>query len=66
MAPEINEDNLIKNPCIVEAGNGKFYIIWKVSWSTKGISYTSFKNLIDWSEQKYIPVIHHEVDVMNS
>jgi hypothetical protein len=44
---------------------GTFHLVWTVSWNEKGIGYASSKDLISWSEQKYIPVMEHETGARN-
>ncbi len=41
-------------------------MVWTVSWNDKGIGYASSSDLINWSEQKFIPVMQHEEKARNS
>jgi len=36
-----------------------------VSWGEKGIGYSSSKDLVHWTEQRYIPVMEHEANARN-
>ncbi len=65
LAPEVGKDKLMRDPCIVKGGDNKFHMVWTVSWNEKGIGYANSTDLIHWSEQKYIPVMHHEPDARN-
>ncbi|WP_058105583.1 glycoside hydrolase family 43 protein [Maribacter dokdonensis] len=65
LEPNIGKDKLMRDPCIVKGGDNKFHMVWTVSWNERGIGYASSTNLIDWSEQKYIPIMHHEPDAVN-
>ena len=65
LAPEVGEDKLMRDPCIISGSDGKFHMVWTVSWKEKGIGYASSKDLIHWSEQKYIPVMEHEPTARN-
>ncbi len=65
LIPEVGEDKLMRDPCITQGGDGKFHMVWTVSWGEKGIGYASSKDLIHWSEQKYIPVMEHELNTQN-
>jgi hypothetical protein len=40
-------------------------MVWTVSWNDKGIGYASSKDLLNWSEQKFIPVMAHEDSARN-
>jgi hypothetical protein len=56
----------MRDPCIIRGGDGKFHIVWTVSWNDRGIGYASSEDLINWSEQKFIPVMQHEEKARNS
>ena len=40
-------------------------MVWTVSWSEKGIGYAHSSDLVNWSEQQYIPVMEHEPEAKN-
>jgi beta-xylosidase len=63
--PRAGKDKLMRDPCIIQSPDGLFHMVWTVSWEEKGIGYASSKDLLEWSEQKYIPVMEHEPDAMN-
>ena len=65
LTPEVGEDKLMRDPCIIKGPDGKFHMVWTVSWHEKGIGYANSEDLINWSEQKYIPVMEHEPDANN-
>lgn len=46
------------DPCIIRGEDGLFHMVWTVSWNQRGIGYAHSKDLIHWSEQQYIPVMH--------
>ena len=60
LTPAVGNDKLMRDPCIIKGHDGKFHMVWTVSWQEKGIGYAFSKNLATWSEQKYIPVMEHE------
>ena len=39
---------------IIKGGDGKFHMVWTVSWEEKGIGYANSEDLINWSEQVFI------------
>lgn len=66
LKPTVSKDKLMRDPCIIRGGDGKFHMVWTVSWNDKGIGYASSTDLISWSEQKFLPVMAHEEKVRNS
>jgi len=65
LKPLLSKDKLMRDPCIIRGADGLFHMVWTVSWNEKGIGYASSKNLVDWSEQQYIPVMAHEDSALN-
>lgn len=65
LKPELSKDKLMRDPCIIKGGDGKYHMVWTVSWSENGIGYATSKDLIHWSEQKMIPVMAHQKDARN-
>ena len=63
--PKVGKDKLMRDPCIIKGPDNKFHMVWTVSWNEKGIGYANSTDLINWSEQKYIPVMRHEPDARN-
>jgi hypothetical protein len=66
LKPEVGNDKLMRDPCIVRGTDNRFHMVWTVSWKEKGIGYASSPDLIHWSEQKYIPVMEHEANARNT
>lgn len=65
LTPEVGNDKLMRDPCIIEGDDGKCHMVWTVSWNERGIGYAHSEDLINWSEQQYIPVMHHEPEALN-
>lgn len=65
LTPEVGGDKLMRDPCIIKGGDNKFHMVWTVSWNERGIGYANSTDLINWSKQKYIPVMHHEPTARN-
>ncbi|MDA0194578.1 MAG: glycoside hydrolase family 43 protein [Bacteroidetes bacterium] len=65
LTPTVGGDKLMRDPCIIKGGDGKFHMVWTVSWNERGIGYANSKDLINWSEQKFIPVMQHEAGARN-
>lgn len=66
LTPEVGKDKLMRDPCIIKGGDGLYHMVWTVSWTDKGIGYANSKDLINWSEQKFIPVMTHEEGARNT
>lgn len=65
LQPVLSKDSLMRDPCIIRGTDGLFHMVWTVSWNQRGIGYASSNDLINWSEQQYIPVMHHEDSARN-
>lgn len=65
LTPTVGESKLMRDPCIVRGPDGTFHMVWTTAWEGKTIGYASSKDLIEWSEQKAIPVMAHEPIVRN-
>lgn len=66
LTPAVSKDKLMRDPCIIRGADGLFHMVWTVSWKDKGIGYASSKDLITWSEQKFIPVMAKEDGARNT
>lgn len=53
----VGTDKLMRDPCIIRGGDGKFYMVWTVSWNERGIGYASSEDLLNRTalEQPYLP-----------
>lgn len=65
LTPTAGKDKLMRDPSILLGPDGKFHMVWTVSWGEKGIGYSSSKDLVNWSAQQYIPVMEHEPETRN-
>ncbi|HYO22825.1 MAG TPA: glycoside hydrolase family 43 protein [Flavisolibacter sp.] len=66
LKPTVSKDKLFRDPCIIKGADGKYHMVWTVSWADKGIGYASSPDLIHWSEQQFIPVMMHEDSAKNT
>jgi len=66
LKPTVSKDRLFRDPCIVRGGDGKFHMVWTVSWADRGIGYASSTDLVNWSPQRFIPVMTHEDSARNT
>ena len=65
LKPAVGEAKLMRDPCIIRGPEGTFHLVWTTGWHEKGIGYASSENLIDWSEQRFLPVMDHEPEAKN-
>lgn len=66
LKPEIGASKIMRDPSIARGKDGIYHMVWTTDWrGGNGFGYASSKDLIDWSEQKFIPVMNHEPDVVN-
>lgn len=66
LKPTVSNDKLMRDPCIARGGDGRFHMVWTVSWNDRGIGYASSKDLIHWSTQEFIPVMMKEDSARNT
>lgn len=64
--PTVGKDRLMRDPCIYQDKNGTFHMVWTTGWKDRIIGYASSQDLMNWSEQKTIPVMEHEPTAKNS
>lgn len=65
LKPVVSKDKLMRDPCIIRGTDGLFHMVWTVSWNDKGIGYASSTDLINWSEQQFVPVMQNEDSARN-
>ena len=63
--PEVGNDKLMRDPCVLFGPDKKFHMVWTVSWGEKGIGYAHSEDLVNWSAQQYLPVMEHEQEAKN-
>jgi len=56
---------LMRDPCIIQGPDGVFHMVWTSSWRDKGIGIAHSKDLVKWTEQKFVPVMEHEPTARN-
>lgn len=66
LKPEAGASKIMRDPSIVKGKDDTYHMVWTTDWKGgNGFGYACSKNLINWSEQQYIPVMKHEPDVVN-
>jgi hypothetical protein len=62
----VGGDKLMRDPCIIRGADGRFHMVWTVSWKEKGIGYASSDDLLHWSTQQFLPVMEYESMTLNA
>lgn len=65
IAPTVGESQLMRDPSITRGPDGRFHMVWTTSWEGKTIGYAHSVDLRNWSEQRALPVMEHEPEVLN-
>ncbi len=56
----------MRDPSLVRGPDDTFHLVWTTGWrKDQGFGYASSKDLVNWSEQKFIPVMAHEPATVN-
>lgn len=66
LTPQIGKDKLMRDPSIVQDDKGVFHMVWTTGWWDQGIGYACSEDLVNWSEQKNIPVMEKYEGTKNS
>ncbi len=64
LAPQVGT-KLMRDPCICQGPDGTFHMVWTSGWRDRGIGLAHSKDLIHWSEQKWLEVMAHEPKAVN-
>lgn len=63
---QVGKDKIMRDPSITRGPDGTWHLVWTSAWrGNNGIGYAHSKDLVHWSEQKFIPVMAHEPTVCN-
>lgn len=65
LKPVVGISKLMRDPCIIRTPDGTFHMVWTAGWTERGIGYSSSKDLVNWTEQKYIMVMEKEPAARN-
>jgi len=65
LTPMAGRDKLMRDPFVLQGPDGLFHLVWTVSWKERGIGYARSRDLVQWSEQKTLPVMEHEPNAVN-
>ena len=66
LQPQVGNQKVMRDPSMVKGPDGTFHLVWTSSWrGDKGFGYASSKDLINWSQQSFIPVMEYEPTTVN-
>jgi hypothetical protein len=66
LTPEAGNSRLMRDPSVVQGPDGTYHMVWTCGWrGDNGFGYAYTKDFIHWSQQQFIPVMAHELDVVN-
>ena len=58
LRPQVGHQKVMRDPSIVRSPDGTFHLVWTSSWrGDRGFGYASSRDLIHWSEQRFIQVM---------
>jgi hypothetical protein len=66
LKPTVGSQKVMRDPSMVQGPDGVFHLVWTSSWKgDRGFGYASSKDLKNWSEQQFIPVLQNEPTTVN-
>lgn len=66
LKPEVGVQKIMRDPSIVQGPDSTFHLVWTCSWKgDPAFGYASSKDLINWSEQQYIPIMAFDTTTVN-
>ncbi|RYG25387.1 glycosyl hydrolase family 43 [bacterium] len=58
LRPEVGS-RLLRDPHILRGPDGRYRMVWTTGWNDKGIGYATSRDLVHWSEQRYLPLMEN-------
>ena len=66
LAASVGHNQQFRDPSLLRGPDGTFHLVWTSGWhGDRGFGYADSKDLIHWSEQKFIPVMTNEPTTVN-
>jgi hypothetical protein len=65
LTPQVG-GRLTRDPSFCRGPDGMFHMVWTTSWTDKGFGVAHSKDLLNWSEQQFVPVNADEPDARNT
>ncbi|MBD8488573.1 glycoside hydrolase family 43 protein [Echinicola sp. CAU 1574] len=66
LPPAVGKSQIMRDPSVVKGPEDTYHMVWTTDWKGgNGFGYASTKDFVHWSNQKFIPVMAHEPEVVN-
>lgn len=66
LRPHVGPSKLLRDPSLLQGPDGTFHLVWTTGWrGDQGFGYASSKDLVHWSDEKFVPVMAHEPTTVN-
>ena len=66
LKPRVGPSQLMRDPSLLRGPDGTYHLVWTTGWrGDQGFGYAHSKDLVHWSEQKFVPVMEHEPTTVN-
>ncbi len=65
LVPQVG-GKLTRDPSLCRGPDGVYHMVWTTSWNDKGFGVAHSANLLDWSEQQFVPVNEDEPKARNT
>jgi hypothetical protein len=66
LSANVGANRQFRDPSLLRGPDGIFRLVWTAGWhGDQGFGYASSKDLIHWSEQKFVPVMTNEPTTVN-
>ncbi|TDQ37184.1 glycoside hydrolase family 43 protein [Aureibacillus halotolerans] len=56
----------VRDPFVYETDDGTFHVIWTDGWNSQSIGYASSKDLLNWEDERLIPVMTEVEGTLNT
>lgn len=66
LTPKAGPSSLMRDPSMVQGPDGTFHLVWTTGWrGDLGFGYASSKDLVNWSEQQFVPIMAYDTATVN-
>jgi predicted GH43/DUF377 family glycosyl hydrolase len=66
LKPSVGKDKIMRDPSMIQAPDGTFHLVWTTEWKGgNGFGYAKSKDLKNWEDIKYLPVMNYDSTVVN-
>jgi hypothetical protein len=64
--PTVGSERLLRDPSIVRADDGTYHMVWTTGWRERGFGYARSRDLLHWTDERFVPVMAHEPMAANT